>query len=194
MPKFGAIFAFFVPLKSPHFPQKGQKMLFSLWKGRKCRQQIGLKAIWHFYDSTSAHLEFYGLCSWWSGLPWYPCTIAGHSPLWGTSRWPQPPNFSQKYCVYYCNTNGGAYCDTNGRSTDSISLSSEHRGAKSTAIQMGGILQYKLEVYCDTFLRSCGGWGFWYSLDFDCQGALISNHRDRRWRSNSRRARWWTVF
>ena len=53
-----------------------------------------------------------------------------------------------------------AYCDTNGRSTDSISLSLEPRGTKSTAIQMGGVLRYKWEVYCDTFLRSSGGWGF----------------------------------
>ena len=45
-----------------------------------------------------------------------------------------------------------AYCDTNGRSTDNISLSSEHRGTKSTAIQIGGgVLQYKLGVYCDIF-------------------------------------------
>ena len=53
-----------------------------------------------------------------------------------------------------------AYCDTNGRSTDSISLSLDPRGTKSTAIQIGGVLQYKWEVYCDTFLRSSGGWGF----------------------------------
>ena len=44
-----------------------------------------------------------------------------------------------------------AYCDTNGRSTDSIPLSSERMGTKSTAIQIGGVLQYKLEVYGDTF-------------------------------------------
>ena len=53
-----------------------------------------------------------------------------------------------------------AYCDTNGRSTDSISFSSKRRGTKSTAIQIGGVLQYKWEAYCDTFLRSSGGWGF----------------------------------
>ena len=53
-----------------------------------------------------------------------------------------------------------AYCDTNGRSTDSISLSSKRRGTKSTAVQIGGVLQYKWEAYCDTFLRSSGGWGF----------------------------------
>ena len=50
-----------------------------------------------------------------------------------------------------------AYCDTNGRSTDSISLFSERRGTKSTAVQMGGVLQYKWEAYCDTFLKSSGG-------------------------------------
>ena len=45
---------------------------------------------------------------------------------------------------------GGGDCDTNGRSTDSISLSSERRGTKSTAIQVwrriaiqiGGALRY----------------------------------------------------
>ena len=35
-----------------------------------------------------------------------------------------------------------AYCDTNGRSTDNVSLSSERRGTGSTAIQRGGVLQY----------------------------------------------------
>ena len=44
-----------------------------------------------------------------------------------------------------------AYCDTNGRSTDTISLSSERRGTESTAIQIGGVLQCELEAYCDTF-------------------------------------------
>ena len=79
-----------------------------------------------------------------------------------------PPKFSQKHC----DTNGRrfaiqmggvlqyiweAYCDTNGRSTDSISLSSERRGTKSTAIQIGGALQYKFEVCLIFFLRSGGG-------------------------------------
>ena len=58
-----------------------------------------------------------------------------------------------------------AYCDTNGRSTDSISLSSEGRVTESTAIQIGGVLQYKLEVYFDTFWRSSGGLGFWHSSE-----------------------------
>ena len=50
-----------------------------------------------------------------------------------------------------------AYCDTDGRSTDNISLCSERRGTESTAnwrciaIQTGGVLQYKLGVYGDTF-------------------------------------------
>ena len=56
--------------------------------------------------------------------------------------------------------NWEAYCDTNGRRTDSISLSSERRGARRIAIQIGGVLQYKLEAYRDTFLRSSGGCGF----------------------------------
>ena len=54
----------------------------------------------------------------------------------------------------------GSHCDANGRSTDNISISSERRGTKSTAIQIGGVLQYKLAVYCDAFLRSSGSWGF----------------------------------
>ena len=53
------------------------------------------------------------------------------------------------------------HCDTDGRSTDNISLFSERRGTKSAAIQViGSALRYKLEVYCDTSLRSSGGWGF----------------------------------
>ena len=39
-----------------------------------------------------------------------------------------------------------------------ISLSSEGRGTDSTAIQIGGTLQYRLEVYCATLLTSSGGW------------------------------------
>ena len=65
-----------------------------------------------------------------------------------------------------------AYCDTNGWSTDNISLSSECRGTKST-IQLGGVLQCKLEVHCDTFLRSTGGW---------CADILMSSKQEvRRW-------------
>ena len=51
-----------------------------------------------------------------------------------------------------------AYCDTNGRSTDSISLSLERRGTEITAIQIRGVLQYEWEVYCDIFKESSGGW------------------------------------
>ena len=68
---------------------------------------------------------------------------------WGTSQRPQP----QKHC----DTNRGvlqykwdAYCDTNGRSTNSIFLSSERRDTESTAIQIGGVLQYRLAVYFGT--------------------------------------------
>ena len=53
------------------------------------------------------------------------------SRVWGlmseTFRWPQPPVFFQKYC----RTNGGR-----------------------TAVQMGGVLQYKWEVYCRVSLSS----------------------------------------
>ena len=61
---------------------------------------------------------------------------------------------------------GGRIAIQMGGVTDGISLSSESRGTGSTAIQMGGVLQYKLEVYCDTFLRSSGGWGFRHSSEF----------------------------
>ena len=53
-----------------------------------------------------------------------------------------------------------AYCVTNGRSTDSISLSLERRGTESTAIEIGGVLQYRLGVCFNTFLSSSGGLGF----------------------------------
>ena len=79
------------------------------------------------------------------------------------------PRFSQSTAIQM----GGAfqykweaYSDTNGRSTDNISLSLEPRGTKSTAIQIGGVLRYKWEVYCDTFWRSSGSWGFRHSFDF----------------------------
>ena len=52
-----------------------------------------------------------------------------------------------------------AYGNTNGRSTDSISLSLERRGTASTVIHIAGVLQYKLEEYCNTFLKG-SGWGF----------------------------------
>ena len=66
----------------------------------------------------------------------------------------------------YCINKWEAYCETNRRSTDSFSLSSERRGTGRTAMQIGGVLQYKLEVYCNICLRSSGGgWGFWHSSD-----------------------------
>ena len=73
----------------------------------------------------------------------------------------------------YCNTNGRRTAIQMGGSTDNISLSSECRGTESTAIQIGGILQYKLEVHCDTFSRSSGGWG---------SDILLSSKQEvRRW-------------
>ena len=59
--------------------------------------------------------------------------------------------------------NGRAYCDTNGRSTesaDSISFPQSVGASKG--------LRYRLEAYCNTnwrciailFMRSSGGWGF----------------------------------
>ena len=46
-----------------------------------------------------------------------------------------------------------AYCDTNGRSSGA-QKTFQPRGTGSTAIQIGGVLQCKLEVYCDVLLRS----------------------------------------
>ena len=57
-----------------------------------------------------------------------------------------------------------AYCCTNGRRTaiqmGGVSLSSKLRSQEGPAIQMGGILPYKLEVYCRTFFELSRGWGF----------------------------------
>ena len=47
--------------------------------------------------------------------------------------------------------------DTNARSTESSSLCSGLRGSEITELQIGGVLQYKLEVYCRTSSLSCGG-------------------------------------
>ena len=60
-----------------------------------------------------------------------------------------------------------AYCDTNGRhtaiqffgrSTDRIPFPQSVGAPKALQFVIGGVLQYKLEVYCNTFLRSSGGW------------------------------------
>ena len=40
-----------------------------------------------------------------------------------------------------------AYCDTNGRSIECISFSLRAQGTESTAIQIGGVLRYKLGMY-----------------------------------------------
>ena len=40
-----------------------------------------------------------------------------------------------------------------------FSPSSRLRSQGGTAIQMGGVLPYRLEVYCSTFWTSCMGWG-----------------------------------
>ena len=91
------------------------------------------------------------------------------TPWQTASLWEYPSAHNQQ------DTNGGvlqckweAHCDTNGRSTDNISLSSERSGTKSTAIQIwrhiaiqiGGVLRYFL-------LRSSDGWVFWHSSDFE---------------------------
>ena len=43
---------------------------------------------------------------------------------------------------------------------------------ESAAIQIGGVLQYKLEVYCNTFLKSSGRWVF---LTFFCVNTAPNN-------------------
>ena len=62
-----------------------------------------------------------------------------------------------------------AYCNTNGRliaiqmrGVLTVFTFPQSAGARE-ALQcqlIGGVLQYKLEVCCDTFLRSSAGWGF----------------------------------
>ena len=41
-----------------------------------------------------------------------------------------------------------------------VSLSSRLRSQEGPAIQMVGVLPYKLEVYCRTFSGTSRGWGF----------------------------------
>ena len=44
---------------------------------------------------------------------------------------------------------------------------SKPRSQEGTAIQMGAVLPYKLEVYCSTFSKTSRGWGFRNSLKND---------------------------
>ena len=67
---------------------------------------------------------------------------------------PNPQYFFKKYC----RTNGGRTAVQMGgvlqykwEAYCRASLSSKLRSQESTAIQMGGVLPYKLEVYCRTF-------------------------------------------
>ena len=75
---------------------------------------------------------------------------------------------------------GPLSCHTNGRRTAVqiggvlqykwevycwVSLSSRLRSQARPAIQMGGVLPYKLEVYCRTFYETSRGWGFCNSSD-----------------------------
>ena len=60
-----------------------------------------------------------------------------------------------------------AYCRTNGRRT-AVQMGGvllgfplfKHKSQEGAAIQMGGVLPYKLEVYCSTFFEASRGWGF----------------------------------
>ena len=83
----------------------------------------------------------------------------------GASRNPQPPVFSQKYCRYKCEAYE-AYCGTNRRRTAvpmevycGVSLSPNLSSQQGTALQMGGVLWYKLEVYCQYFVDKLYGLG-----------------------------------
>ena len=46
-------------------------------------------------------------------------------------------------------------------------------GTKGTAMQTGGVLQYKLEVYVSTVLKSSGGWAFCILQIFILQTTLV---------------------
>ena len=101
-------------------------------------------------------------------------TVWGRKGLWLDAR--SQPSISQKhsgdsnpqyFSQKYCHTNGGRTAVQMGgvlqykwEAYCSVSLSSKLRSQESTAIQMGGVLPYKLEVYCRTFSTSCRGWGF----------------------------------
>ena len=80
----------------------------------------------------------------------------------GILRWPQPPVFSQKSC----RTNGrrtavqmGGVLQYKWEVYCWVALSSRLRRQEGTAIQMGNVLPYKLEVYCSTFSEASRGWG-----------------------------------
>ena len=64
-----------------------------------------------------------------------------------------PVTTTTKISQKYCDTNGrriaiqmGGVLRCNWEEYDSISLSSERRGTKSTATQTGGVLQYKSPI------------------------------------------------
>ena len=100
----------------------------------------------------------------WSPGPKNPKSSATKPTIFSeTFRWPQPPVFFQKYC----RTNGGRTAVQMGgvlqykwEAYCRVSLSSKHRSQESAAIQMGSVLPYKLEVYCRTFFETSRGWGF----------------------------------
>ena len=70
----------------------------------------------------------------------------------GTFRRPQPPVLSQKYC----RTNGRRTAVQMG-SVLQCKWDSRPRSQEGTTIQMGGVLLYKLEVYCSTFFETDRG-------------------------------------
>ena len=47
-----------------------------------------------------------------------------------------------------------------------VSLSSRLRSQEGTAIQIGRVLPYKLDVYCRTFFETSRGWGFRNSSEY----------------------------
>ena len=58
-----------------------------------------------------------------------------------------------------------------------VLLPSRPGSQEVTAIQMGGVLLYKLEVYCSTFFETSRGWGFRNSA---CYFIVFGKHRHNR--------------
>ena len=52
-------------------------------------------------------------------------------------------------------------------------FSSLVRSQQGTALHMGGVLQYKLEVYCSTFQTSCAGLGLLNSAHKGLSGPVL---------------------
>ena len=85
------------------------------------------------------------------------------SCIWRLQSQPNPQYFSKSTAVQMGGRTAvqmGGVLQYKWEAYCGVSLSSKLRSQESTAIQMGGVLPYKLEVYCRTFQTSCRGWGF----------------------------------